>query len=164
MAKRMASSAEERNTSSSTRRRKKYLMTLRSKLVGLRVASMARRCDCSALNRRGFLYFSDHSRKSLVFPRWIGNYHAHKIQPDGQSRMAPGLAFSQILFFVEAYPHAASQAGGEAHKPCVGVVIGSAGLARHRMVEFLCAACSSTLHHFFKERYHRSRRALADYV
>ena len=78
--------------------------------------------------------------------------------------MAAGFAFSQVLLFVKAYPHAASQAGREAHKPCVRVVIGGAGLARHGMVQFFCAACGAVFHHFFKQRHHCPRRALADHV
>src|SRR5216684_6699576 len=136
MAKRIASRAEARNTSSSTRPRKKYLITLRSKLMGLRIAGMARRRDRGTLDRRRLLSFLAHNRKSLVFTRRIGNYHAHKIQPDRQCSVAAGFIFSQIPFFVEAHPHAASQAGRKAHKPRISVIIGGSGLAGNGMVQF----------------------------
>src|ERR1051325_8327851 len=151
MAKRMASSADERNTSSSTRPRKEYLITLRNTLVGLRVAGGAKRRDGSALDRRCFLSLAAHSRKGFVFPPRIRDYTPHEIHPDRQSGMASGFVFSQVLFFVEAHPHAASQAGREAHEPCVRVVIGGAGLTRNGMVQFLGAACSAVLYHFFQQ-------------
>src|ERR1041385_7563472 len=149
MAKRMASSADERNTSSSTRPRKEYLITLRNTLVGLRVAGGAKRRDGSAPDCRCFLSLAAHSRKGFVFPGRVRDYTPHEIHPDRQSGLASRFIFSQVLFFVEAHPHAASQAGRETNKPCIGVVIRGAGLARHRMVQFFCAACCAVLYHFF---------------
>src|SRR4030088_613030 len=115
MAKRMASSAEERNTSSSTRPRKKYLITLRSNLMGLCIAGMARRRDRGTLDRRRLLSCLAHNRESLVFTRRIGNHRAHKIQPDRQGCVATGLVLTQGLLFVKANPDSTGQAGREAH-------------------------------------------------
>src|SRR5262249_15324469 len=111
MAKRMANSAEERKTSNSTRARKKYLTSLRSTLVGLRVSRMARRRNGGAFERRTFLQALFQRKKGFVLVQGIGDNFAHEVHPDGKRGVAAGFVLTQVLLFVKAHPHAAGHAG-----------------------------------------------------
>src|SRR5580765_7649354 len=107
MAKRIASNAEARKTSSSTRLRKKYLTSLRSNLVCLRVTGMAKRRNGGAIDWRDLFFALACGDECLVFSLRIGNYGMHKVNPDGQRRVAAGFVVAKIFLFVKADPNTA---------------------------------------------------------
>src|SRR5689334_5796535 len=151
MAKRMASRAEAKKTSSSTRLRKKYLTSLRSNLVCLRVTSVAERRNSSAIDWRYLLFALACGDECLVFSRGVGDHGTHEVNPDGQRGVAAGFVVAKIFLFVKADPDTARHAGCEADKPCVRIVIGCAGLARHRMTQLAGNASGAVLDHLFQQ-------------
>src|SRR6516164_1025655 len=99
MAKRMATSAEVTKTSSSTRPRRKYRSHLRSMLVRLCVAGMARHEGRYLLHAR-FVGLVHGPEEGFVFSPWLSDSGAHEVDPDGQGRLGASLFLAQGLLLI----------------------------------------------------------------
>src|SRR5437016_14329990 len=124
MAKRMASSAEEKQTSSRTNPSRKYLISLRTTLVRLRIR-MLRHHDFSFFNGCILAVFLLKERKErFIFARRISDGCTHEICPDRQRCLAACFPGAKRLLLVKANPYAAGDTGREAHKPRISVDVG----------------------------------------
>src|SRR5690242_3381752 len=101
----------------------------------LSVARMTERSQRSPPERGGLLFVIGRGHKSLIFSRWIGDSCVHEIYPDGQCGVPSGFVLTQLLLLVKTDPYSAGDAGRKADEPGVRVVIGSAGLTGHGMVQ-----------------------------